>query len=76
MGDISVSSQPGIGSTFRLTIDAGIENKSKRQPLSPELFWVLPKASALPTLTGIVLIVEDNSDLRKVFSESGLSQQD
>lgn len=66
-GDISVSSQPGIGSTFRLTIDAGLENKSKRQPLSPELFQVLPKASALPTLTGIVLIVEDNSDLRNLL---------
>jgi signal transduction histidine kinase/CheY-like chemotaxis protein len=63
-GDITVESQPGVGSVFRLSFQVEAQATSKAKPVAAEA----PPASTLAKLAGLrVLIVDDNAINRQVL---------
>ena len=67
-GDITVESTPGVGSCFRISIDAG--NESTRRLPSPKMKkTVTPSSTAsLPTLSCRLLLAEDGPDNQRLIS--------
>ena len=70
-GDLSLESQFGVGSCFTATIDAG-ENSNTEWISSSEDIEILTQqtqsTSIIPSLTGKVLLAEDNPDNQALIS--------
>lgn len=72
-GDLRVTSTPGTGSTFTLTIETGsLNNVTMLTDFSESLKTSLPEPSPAATLTDLsekqILVVEDGEDNQKLIS--------
>ena len=72
-GDVTVSSIPGEGSTFRLLVETGpldgVEvSEQSPEPSSRTSVSMRPENVQTPCITGRVLLVEDGSDNQRLIS--------
>ena len=70
-GQITVQSQPGVGSTFTVSIDGGPVDATQMVENPSEAFANTPPAQLaeeLPALRGRVLLVEDGVDNQRLIS--------
>ena len=72
-GDLSVSSSPGVGSTFSVTVDAGAMEDLRLcdAPFQPPVALGEPTADAAPdtqSLQGRILLAEDGPDNQRLIA--------